>query len=67
MMKTFAIKEEKGYLPYMIFFQSLGGWPEFKLYETFEAAEKAMKYLQSVRLKSALYLNLSRTEIKEGE
>ena len=66
-MKTFAINEEKGFLPYMIFFQSLGGWPEFKLYETLEAAEKAMKYLQSIRLKPALYLNLSRTEILENK
>ena len=67
MINSFTIKEEKGFLPYMVFYQSLGGWPEFHLYKTFEVAKKAMEHLHSARLKPVLYLNLERTEIKEGD
>ena len=63
MIKTFKVDQSVCRLPYMVFFQSKGGWPVFYLYETLEEAEKGVDYFRTVKLKPVLYLDLSDAKV----
>ena len=65
--RTMILNEEHGQLPYMIFYQSKGGWPGFQLCETLEEAEMVVDRMKINGLKPVLYLDLSDVEIVEGE
>lgn len=65
--RILSIIEEAGQLPYMIFYQSKGGWPGFQLFETLEEAEKCVDRMKVSGLKPVLYLDLTDVEIVEGE
>ena len=62
-MRTISVEEKRGFFTYLIFFQSKGGWPEFKLYETLEESEIVMRNLKGIGLKPKLYLDLTKVKI----
>lgn len=66
MKQTFTINKETGQLPFMVFFQSKGGWPVFTLFLTLADAEKCVDHLRHLGLKPVLYLDLSDADV-EGE
>lgn len=53
---TFVIEERRGDLPYMVFWQSATGAPEFQEFETYEAALDKRRYLRDLGLAPVLYV-----------
>lgn len=61
--RTLIIQEDDSHLPYMIFYQSKGGWPGFQLFKTLEEAEKVLDRMKELKLKPVLYLDLTNATI----
>jgi hypothetical protein len=53
---TAKIPCEKGDLPFLVFFQSLNGHPDFRTYATVDEANRRFDELKALGLKPEVYL-----------
>ena len=61
-MALSPVKEKLENLPYLIFFQSKGGWPSFVTAATLEGVKLSLKHLNAIGLKPQAYVALSEEE-----
>ncbi len=54
-MANLLVREEKGNLPILLFWQSLGRWPVFETFSTYKAATQCAERLERIGRTPALY------------